>query len=296
MISKAAHESGYKVVLTGEGADEIFAGYSHVMNDASIYTMHNREVVKRDSNSLGKAYESDKVSRGFLTPSDTPLPLKDVENILGFVPTWMKAFSANSTKFSSLYSYEFKQQFMFREPFRAFLDQLNIQGKLAGKSPIHQSLYLWSKAILLNYILRIAGDAVEMAHSLEGRLPFLDHKLVELANKIPADLKIKNNTEKYILREAARPFVTNTIYRQKKHPFFAPPSTLQMDGPFHELLQDTLRSSKLNDLPFYNKNAVVSLLDELPNMDYKTRSSIDFVLVEILSACTLQQHFAITSI
>ncbi len=60
------------------------------------------------------------------------------------------------------------------------LDGLDVPGQLAGREPVNQSLYLWSKAVLPNYILAVLGDRMEMAHSVEGRVPFLDHHVVEL--------------------------------------------------------------------------------------------------------------------
>jgi asparagine synthase (glutamine-hydrolysing) len=66
---------------------------------------------------------------------------------------------------------------------------------------------------------------MEMAHSIEGRLPFLDHHVVETVGGFPASAKIRGTVEKYVLREAARPVLTDTVYRRQKHPFLAPPAT-----------------------------------------------------------------------
>ena len=68
---------------------------------------------------------------------------------------------------------------------RDFLEGLDVRGQLAGRAPVHQSLYLWSKTMLANYILCVLGDRMEMAHSVEGRVPFLDHHVVELARDLP---------------------------------------------------------------------------------------------------------------
>ncbi len=59
-----------------------------------------------------------------------------------------------------------------------------------------------------------------MAHSIEGRLPFLDHKVVELVRNMSVALKIRGLTEKYVLREAAKPLITETIYHRQKHPSY----------------------------------------------------------------------------
>ena len=77
--------------------------------------------------------------------------------------------------------------------------------------------------MLPSYVLTVLGDRMEMAHSVEGRLPFLDHHVVELARDLPVSQKIRGMTEKYVLREAARPVLTATVYGRQKHPFITPP-------------------------------------------------------------------------
>ena len=176
-----------------------------------------------------------------------------------------------------------------------FLNHIDVRGQLEGREPVHQSSYLWSKTILPNYLLRLLGDATEMAHSIEGRLPFLDHEVVELVSQFPVAYKIRGLTEKLALREAAKPFITDTIYQRQKHPFLAPPSTFQPNGALYQLVQDTLRSSTLSSIPFYDRLKVIKLLDELPNMDRKQLGATDAILMPILSACILQEKFGVVT-
>ena len=83
---------------------------------------------------------------------------------------------------------------------------------------MHQSLYLWAKTVLPSYILTMLGDRMEMAHSIEGRVPFLDHHVVEVPSQ-PVSQKIRGMTEKYVLREAARDVISDTVYRAKSTRF-----------------------------------------------------------------------------
>lgn len=89
--------------------------------------------------------------------------------------------------------------------------------------PLHSALYAWNKTILPNMLLTNLGDKTEMSHSVEGRVPFLDHHLMEYVNDLPPSVKIrydpesKTLTEKWILREAAKPFITEELYERKKH-------------------------------------------------------------------------------
>ena len=97
---------------------------------------------------------------------------------------------------------------------------------------MNQSLYVWAKTMLPNYILSNLGDRMEMAHSVEGRLPFLDHHVVEAGGDgCRSSMKINGMTEKYVLREAARPVLTDAVYKRQKHPFMSPPATIQTERP-----------------------------------------------------------------
>ena len=118
---------------------------------------------------------------------------------------------------------------------------------------MHQALYLWTHSVFPNKLLNFLGDRSEMAHSVEGRTPFLDHPLVELVTRMPAHVKIRGMTEKWVLREAARPFLTDTVYKRQKHPFFGPP---QLKGRILELMRDTFASRILDEQPFFEPGAV----------------------------------------
>ena len=111
------------------------------------------------------------------------------------------------------------------------------------------------------------GDRMEMAHSVEGRVPFLDHHVVELVAIMPVPQKIRGMTEKFVLREAARPCITDTVYRRQKHPFLSPPATLDPTERLSQIMQDTLRGPVMASLPFFDQRKVIALLDTLPSLD-----------------------------
>jgi asparagine synthetase B (glutamine-hydrolysing) len=93
---------------------------------------------------------------------------------------------------------------------------------------------------------------MEMAHSVEGRLPLLDHEVVALVAQMPIAMQVNGMTEKFVLREAARPVLTDNVYRRQKHPFLSPPSTLQTKGGLHSLITTPpalRRTSRRETLP-----------------------------------------------
>ena len=166
-----------------------------------------------------------------------------------------------------------------------------MRGQLTGREAVHQSLYLWAKSYLPNYVLSMLGDRMEMAHSIEGRLPFLDHHVVELARSLPVSLKIRGPIEKYLLREATRDVLVDRVYRRHKHPFLSPPAAACDDGPLHTLLQDTLRGSVGAAMPFYDRRRLIALLDQLPQLDIGQRTALDPALMIVLSASILNDRY-----
>ena len=292
LLSRAVRDAGYKVVITGEGSDEILGGYAHFRRDMLMY---NRE--GQDPTALAAMLQQlealNPVSRGLLLPHGTSKPLDHVKRRLGFIPSWMETFSARSAKMDDLFSTDFAQRSGSRESYSALLNELDVRGQLAGRDPVHQSLYLWSKTILPSYILTTLGDRMEMAHSVEGRVPFLDHYVVEVIRSQPVNQKINGVTEKYVLREAVRDVVTDTVYRRQKHPFLSPPATLNPQGKLNALVQDTLRGTTLASLPFFDQKNVVDLLDRLGAMDEGSRVANDQILMILVSACVLQERFGL---
>jgi len=130
-----------------------------------------------------------------------------------------------------------------------------------------------------------------MAHSVEVRLPFLDHKLFEFASQIPVSLLAKGGQQKYVLREVGRPYVTDKVYTGAKKPFWAPPSTLREGNKLYELTQDTLRGSVMASVPFFDQAAVVALLEKLPTLPEAVRGPLDPILMMMVSMCFLHERF-----
>jgi asparagine synthase (glutamine-hydrolysing) len=290
LLSRAVRDAGYKVVLTGEGSDEILAGYAHFRRDLLLHQTQGQDA-HTVRQLLEQLQANNLVSRGTLLPDGEPPPLASVRRILGFVPSWLDAHATVATRLGALFTTDFAAEFAGRDPYRAFLNSLDVAGQLIGREPLNQSLYLWSKAGLPNYILAVLGDRMEMAHSVEGRVPFLDHHLVELVRDLPVAQKIRWMTEKYVLREAARPVLSATVYRREKHPFAAPPAALAPGERLYELVQETLRGPVLASLPFYDRAKVIALLDGLPGLDIDTRAAFDPVLMILVSACCLHQRY-----
>ena len=294
LLSRAVRDAGYKVVLTGEGSDEILGGYAFFRRDMLLYNRQGQDpaVVAELLDELARL---NPVSRGLLLPDGDAGSLDTVKRLLGFVPSWIETFSARSEKMRRLLDGDFLEKFSQREGFRSFLSDIDVRGQLAGRDPLHQSLYLWAKTGLPSYILTMLGDRMEMAHSIEGRVPFLDHHVVEVIRSQPVSQKIRGMTEKYVLREAARDVISDTVYRRQKHPFLSPPATLNPKERLSSLVQDTLRGPTLASIPFFDQKKVIGLLDRLETMDEGSRVANDQVLMHLTSACVLHERFRLAA-
>jgi len=290
LLSRAVRDAGYKVVITGEGSDEILGGYVHFRRDMLLYSRDGQDPTTVAA-LLEELERLNPVSRGLLLPHGEARPLENVKRLLGFVPSWIETFSARSSKMQELIAADFREKFGERDGYHALLCDLDVRGQLGGRDPVHQSLYLWSKTLLPTYILTMLGDRMEMAHSIEGRVPFLDHQVVEVIRSQPVTQKIRGMTEKYVLREAVRDVITDTVYRRQKHPFLSPPATLNPNEKLSALVQDTLRGPTLRTIPFFDQQKVIGLLDSLDTMDEGSRVANDQILMILVSACVLQDRF-----
>ncbi len=287
-LSRAVRDSGIKVVLTGEGSDEIFAGYPHFRRDLLLYAANGTDPAQKQR-LLAELEASNRLSAGTLMPQGSTA-LDSVKRVLGFVPSNLEAWAQIGAGLLGFVDERFVGAHSGRDTFRILLSCLDVEGQLAGRNPVNQSLYIWGKTMLPNYILSNLGDRMEMAHSVEGRLPFLDHHVVEEAARIPVRMKIKGMTEKYVLREAARSVLTDTLYRRQKPPFMSPPATVQRDGRLYTFLQDTLRSPALDGPGIYDRAKVRPLLDAIPSMDAAGRGRADALLMWMTSLCVLHQR------
>jgi asparagine synthase (glutamine-hydrolysing) len=293
MLSRAVRDHGYKVVLTGEGSDEMLAGYPPFRVDMLRHNTEGQEpeAVQRI---LTELEDANQVSRGILMPADEDEARGAfLRDLLGFMPTWLEANLGLMGKMRSVYSDDFLADHADFDPTRDLLAGLDAETQLLGREPVHQALYLWAKTALPGYILTVLGDRMEMAHSIEGRVPFLDHHVAEYLRDVPVSMKIKGMTEKYILREATKHVITDTIYNRQKHPFLSPPATLYPDQRLHTLLQDTLRGDAVRSMPFIDEGKVAELLDGLADQDMGERIVSDQVLTALMSLVILGEELGV---
>ena len=197
LLNEAMRAEGFKVALTGEGADELFMGYSHLKQDYL------------SANSLSRMENT--YLAGVQLPSGPTLDLSAVQHQLGFVPTWLAAKSSMANRFQQLWAPGFKQSG------NPYLDMLVESGVLGSTvSPLKKSSSLWMQYCLSGYILKVLDDAQAMAHSIEGRLPFLDTALMEFMWQVPDALHFTDGLEKNLLRKGFAGRVPASVLEKTK--------------------------------------------------------------------------------
>lgn len=269
VLSDAPKAHGVRVVLTGEGADEHFAGYSTFLPDFLADCDHswpNSSLSEPERHTLWtEALE--KSAYFFAIKDESANDTQEKRNTASRQLNDVATLAAIGPKFPNIFK-RWISEFGDVEIQETIANNVNgrVRDLMTDKwHPLHTAEYIWSKGFLANAILASLGDRAEMAHSLEARPPFLDHHLTEYVNQLPPSLKIRWDpserrfTEKWVLREAAKPFITKEIYERKKHPYSAPP-TWPANRPLHKLFARLVTQENVERLGFVEWEAVKNLV------------------------------------
>lgn len=283
-LSRAVRSEGYKTVIGGEGADEMFAGYD--FSSQAVLAGGSAGIVKYVAMLARLFKPRDQTERRIAVTSPW---LARLSHILAFPPHLTDYVAEKFDLLRSIIAHDFAAKFPGRDPYREFFRQIEYRQNLLGREPAKQILYLWMKSLFVNYVL--AAERLDMTNAVEVRLPFLDHKLFDFASSIPVTMLAKGGTLKYLLREAVKPYITDEVYRGLKQPFLAPPTTRRNDDAMYIMLQDILRSENFASVPFFDRRAVVGLLDRIGSMDDAERTSMDPVLYMMASVGILHEKY-----
>ena len=283
LLARHIRESGFKVVLSGEGADEILGGYAHFRVDLQASSLDGTTT----------PFVGDSMLTGMHLPEGDALPLDGVRSRLGFVPTFLHAKATLGRRMHTLLCPEYRHFVAGRDRLVEFIDTFDVASQLRGRHRVDQAAFLWMRSALANSILLTLGDGTEMAHGLEGRLPFLDHQLFAFTRRVPTFLKIRDGQEKWLLRQAMSGQLPESLLQRPKQPFTAPPLSLHGSREGRMLLHDTLSSATVRDCSFFDTSAVAALLERLPHLDDRERVAWDPVLMLVVTAIMAQERFGL---
>ncbi|KAJ7141354.1 putative asparagine synthase [Mycena epipterygia] len=329
LLSKAVRAKGFKVVLSGEGADELFGGYNYLLPDylrqpdslsAQMFDIPLPTELERQLalNSIAsRSRPQDHVSLSELSLTDSQLGR---EMLGGLITHRTIGITSPPRKFFTQSVLEQHESPDIARSIAEFFRPQIREAIASGRwHSLHGALYVVQKTTLGNLILNHMGDRPEMVNSVEGRPPFLDHKLVEYVNTLPPSLKIRpllsTSTkgdenlprswvfvEKWVLREAIRPFVTDEIANIKKSqynsPIPRPTSTLEARStPLQAHLASRITKEAVEKIGFIRWEPVHSaLVDFLERPESPSDGGLDQNarrLLFVLSFIVLQEMFHI---
>jgi asparagine synthase (glutamine-hydrolysing) len=219
LLSRLASEDGYKVVLTGEGADEVFGGYD-IFKEAKVRRFWSRDPSSPRRASLVKR----------LYPYLHNLHRQPAAGLQAFFHVAPDDLADPCFSHLPRWRLTSRLKVFFSDAVRAALDDYDGRAELAAGlprdlgewDPFCQSQYLETAHLLPDYLLSSQGDRVAMAHGVESRYPFLDRHVIAFAASLPPSLKMRALNEKYLLKRLARGLVPAPIWRRSKQPYRAP--------------------------------------------------------------------------
>lgn len=287
LLSEFVRDSGFKVVLTGEGADEVLGGYD-IFKEAKIRRFWARNLesnwrpllLKRLYPYLPDLQRQPSAHlRNFfrVTAQDLASPF------FSHLPRWEL-----TTRLKLLFSDEFRDQTEKCDELREL--QEDLPPAFLSWSHFAQGEYLESKYFLSGYLLSSQGDRMAMAHSVEGRYPFLDYRVLEFAAKIPATLKMKVLNEKYLLKRACEGLVPPSIQNRRKQPYRAPDGRCFFEAGAPAYVRDLLSPDAVKRNSVFDPKAVSALVSKfVAGKAGGVRD--DMALIGVLSTQLLASHF-----
>lgn len=287
LLAKLVREAGFKVVLTGEGADEMLGGYD-IFKETKIRSFWAR----------------------FPDSQWRPLLLKRLYPYMAAMqrqqPAYLKKFfyvrheDLSNPFFSHLprWAVTASTKIFFSDEVKAETQSANaltnleqaLPNEFDSWTPFTKAEYLEAMYLLPGYILSSQGDRMAMAHSVEGRYPFLDFRLIEFAAKLPTRLKMKVLDQKYLLKRAASGLIPSSIQHRYKQPYRAPDGESFFINP-HEYVEELLSFERIKKDGIFNPSAVTGLVKKFKSQS-GTSVKDDMAFVGILSTQLLLNQFS----
>ena len=291
LLSKLVRENGFKVVLTGEGSDEFLGGYD-IYKEAKIRAFWAAQIDSKFRPLLLKrlypylpGFQQQPVGylRKFfhVSPEDVTNPL------FSHIPRWQL-----TARTHALFSPAIRREFGggdHQEDMTSLLPP-----SFSTWTPLSRAQYLESAFLLPGYLLSSQGDRVAMAHSVEARYPFLDHRVIEFSMRMPPQLRMKVLNEKYLLKRAFAGLVPASVLERPKQPYRAPDAVSFFDSATgqarHSYVEECLSAERIRANGVFDTGAVQRLLERV-----RAGKAADFVsnaaLVGVLSTQLLIDRF-----
>jgi asparagine synthase (glutamine-hydrolysing) len=288
ILSKLVRESGYKVVVTGEGADEVLGGYD-IFREAKVrlFWSRNPESSLRSSavellypwmeRSPGKAPS---FARAFFGKG-----LDAADPALSHRPRW-----ESTSAVKALLTEDARRAFGCVDSAADLVRRMPPES--SGWDPLSRAQWLEMTTLLPGYILASQGDRMLMANSVEGRFPFLDPDLIAFANGLPARHKLMALDEKHVLKREFSDIIPESILRRPKQPYRAPDADCFFTKTGREMLTDALSERNLREAGIFDPDAVAGFMAKCERVGGRKMSNTDNMrIVALVSTMTLYGQY-----
>ena len=286
LLSKLVHDHGFKVVLTGEGADELLAGYD-IFKEMKIRRFWARRPDSRWRSLLLRRLYAD-----IPELAEVGLPYLSAFFGAGLGDTSAPDYShavrwRNTSRIKRFFSPELRRAATVSPPPAA---RIPLPDDFFRWEPLQRAQFLEMSVFLPQYLLSSQGDRVAMGNSVEGRFPFLDHRVVAFCGSLPSDRKLRVLNEKFLLRRAAEGLIPEEIRQRRKRPYRAP-IRMSFFGPSPpDYLRDDLSPARLRSAGLFDPSAVSHLVKKA-DRGLALSETDEMALAGILSAQILERQF-----
>ncbi|SBO42821.1 asparagine synthase (glutamine-hydrolyzing) [Cyanobium sp. NIES-981] len=292
LMSREVNRSHYKVVMTGEGSDELFGGYPAFRRDMFLHGLAELPEADRQEWEQLLQEANQLVQGAMLAEEQVHDPA--LEAVVGFTPSCLQPWLACAPLVPALLAPEHRRACAGYEPGAAIAATLD-PSQLEGRHALDRAQYVWIKTMLEGQILTWGGDRVDMAHAMEARPAFLDHHLAAVAVQVPPELRIKGKTEKYVLREAMRGLLPEQLYRREKFAFMAPPAHAdeQKRAAMQALADRHLSPAAIAEAGLLDAAGVAELFrrHDDPDTSAATRVQLDAVINHLICVQIMHRLF-----
>ncbi len=252
LICSLAKQSGYKVLLSGAGGDDIFSGYRrHYACQLDKNIMRLPNILRQGLSNFSTLISPNTPIKRRIKKLFSNINLNGQERIASYF-LW-----SQEKDLLSLFNDEINHKLFEGMAINKLVETL--QRVPLEKSTLNQMLYIDNKHFLTDHNLNYT-DKVAMAHSLEVRVPFLDIDLVNFSTTIPDQFKQKGKVSKYILKKVAEKYLPYSIIHRTKSGFGAPLRKWMKTKPFQDMMAEYLNKSSLNRRGIFNPNNVQNLI------------------------------------
>ena len=285
LLSQLVNKNDIKVVITGEGADEVFGGYN-IFRETKVRKFWSEQpesqlrplLLRRLYPYIFNNPRSKKMLLNFFSQGLD----KTEDPFFSHLIRWN-----NTGKIKNFFSDDLRKTINPTQNLEE-LKQL-LPGSYDSWDYLCKAQYLEMILFLSNYLLSSQGDRVAMAHSLEIRLPFLDYRIIEYMAQVPSRMKIMGLNEKYVLKRVFNDILPKEILHRPKHPYRAPIKRSLLNKNTERLIQDELSDRALASANLFDVKKVKMLLKKIQSSDPGEVDSM--ALVGILSSQVIFNQF-----